>query len=593
MVRLLKLLKTMWQRFEAWAIPLEVREGDLLERRRAEMTVKAAMIGASADFVWAPFEATLVSVGTAVLCVVIGLILALTPALMRWTGSPRLAAHYLVTLISLGVFAGAWFAGGDTCLNLVSLILGPVLVALLIRGWRSTTAWTILYGVGVGAFHAAHQRGLMPASVNSSIEDMVYVMGQFIIFMVAGSAVIALLFDGTRNEALVEAHRRGEALAKALEKVEAASLAKSEFLATMSHELRTPMNGVLGMAELTLRGDIGGEEREYVGIIQSSAQELLEHIEAILDYAGIEAGRIQLEQEPFTVHKLVANALGAIEAVAGDRKLGLTTSYEGDVEVELIGDPGKLRRALLNVLNNAVKFTEAGGISVLGSCEREGRHYALRLVVQDTGVGIAEEYHERIFERFTQVDGSYRRRFGGVGLGLAVARELIRTMGGEVTVTSAPDEGSRFEIALLLDSAPPRLVRALAPALESTGCRRVLLAEDNPVNRVVAVRMLEEIGCEVVTAINGRLAVEQLKAREYDIVLMDCQMPEMDGLEATRAIRALPGARRAVPIVALTANARVEDRVACMEAGMDGFVTKPVTLSELTEALETRRLGAA
>ena len=586
--KLRRTLRLMWGRFEEWAIPVGVRGGDLLELRRAELVLKMAAVAVVADLLWSPVELVTVSATTGLICVAVALLFGATAPLMRWTECPRLAAHYFITLASAPIFVAAWLSGGDSCVNLLGIILGPPLVALLIRGWRSTLAWTLVYAVGVWAYHQLHSRGMTPPAV-VAVGELDAVIGYFIIFMTCGACVLALIFDRTNREALEEARARGEELEVALREARAADAAKGEFLSIISHELRTPMNGVIGMTDLLLSGGIDGEDRECVEIIRQSAEELLEQIEAILDFAGLEAGRVELACEPFTPRELVEGTQGFAEPLADDRGLELTYDFGGLVDVELIGDPGKLRRALLNLLSNALKFTERGGVRVGTRCRRQGERYDVEIAVEDTGLGIDERYHQTIFERFTQVDASFQRRFGGVGLGLAVAREIVRTMGGEILVESAPDEGSVFTICVSLEGAevPLRVVGDEAELPEVSG-GRVLLVEDNPINRVVAIRMLEQLGFEVETAVNGRIAVERVREGSYDLVLMDCQMPELDGLEATRIIRKLGGRRGAIPIVALTANAREEDRRACLAVGMDDFLSKPVTLAELNRVLAVR-----
>ncbi|QBC42811.1 response regulator [Iodobacter fluviatilis] len=381
--------------------------------------------------------------------------------------------------------------------------------------------------------------------------------------------------------------RLAEDLAKMRNQAEMATRSKSEFIANVSHEIRTPMNGILGMANLLAQSPLSTKQKETVDVICTSADLLLALVNDVLDLSKIEANYLEISSQPIHLASLSNEILNMFKQAAKSKDLNIVLQHNGNIDITLLGDGLRLRQILVNLIGNAIKFTHQGLITLHINVKEIATDYQIDIAVIDSGIGISADRLPYIFDAFVQADGSSTREYPGTGLGLTIARRLVRAMGGDLIATSKLASGSKFQFTLRCPKVAMPIIETLSPEGQQQPHKlKVLLAEDNPINRIVATRLLENEGHTVFSAENGQLALDFLNNEKVDLILMDMQMPEMDGLEATRRIRAHSNPFISqLPIMALTANALEEDKALCMEAGMNVFLTKPLRPALLKQAM--------
>ncbi|MFT4975054.1 MAG: signal transduction histidine kinase/CheY-like chemotaxis protein [Myxococcota bacterium] len=472
----------------------------------------------------------------------------------------------LASLLGMGIYIGinnsvpAW---------MVLLLL----LTTLLGGFRVGLAWAIICAGAYVTLAIAQMRGLIPLvempPESSAITDL---LGYLLLF--AATLGVGLSYEGVKKRALHQ-------LAAARDAARDASAAKSTFLATMSHEIRTPMNGVLGIAEILEGTELDDEQLSLVRTLRTSGGALVDIISDILDFSKIEADRLKLDREPVSPRMLIEDVVALFEPSAKQARLQLYGVCDPDLPHWLWGDGTRLRQVLTNLVSNAVKFTAVGEVAVRAVREGESQW---RLEVTDTGPGIPLAQQERLFEAFTQAESATTRRFGGTGLGLSICRRLTELMDGEIGLESHERRGSRFWVSLPFEEVPSHLQPTADDVVESGGLLQghVLLVEDHPVNQLVVVRMLQSLGLTVQLAEHGEAALAVLETGTFALVLMDCQMPVMDGYTATRLAREKGCS---VPIIALTADVTAAARSAAEESGMNDYLTKPISTDKLRHAL--------
>ncbi|RAI43053.1 ATP-binding protein [Rhodoplanes roseus] len=455
----------------------------------------------------------------------------------------------------------------------------------------SVSAPIMVRGVAVGSVQAAADITSLLARV--AVVALLGLLIGIAIFVFAYLVPLRALRRATAEHEEVQGHLREqiEQTRSALQIARDATAAKSAFLAMMSHEIRTPMNAVIGLSSALLDTPLDAEQRLLADTVASSGDDLLRLLNDILDFSKLDAGKLQLEAVPFSPAVLIGKVVSIMEARAQAKGLALRVVVMPGLPERMIGDRARLKQVLLNLIENAVKFTSAGHVEVGLRCAgRTAVTATLECAVRDTGIGIAPEQMGKLFGEFAQADSSINRQFGGTGLGLAISKRIVEQMQGAIRVESTQGVGTCFTVTVTLPLAAEQAAPAPAPAVGPPPAPpgrpvEVMLAEDNPTNQLVFSKLLQSIPSRLTIAANGRDAVALARSRAFDIVFMDMRMPEMDGLDATRAIRALGGAWSRVPIVALTANAFADDVVACREAGMSDFIAKPLRKSVLLERL--------
>ena len=498
--------------------------------------------------------------------------------LMYW-GWGRLPQIDLVLLLTdVPLLVGAVYATGGESSWMVSLLLLRVADQAPYGSRRAFTfAAVVIFGFLALVTYLAHFEG--------RAIDWERELAKAILLAVA-SLYIALTARGSDlqrrriSRTMAFSRKLIEHLEKARDEAKAASVAKGQFLANMSHEIRTPLNAVVGISDLLLRDDLPETQRHRVELLQNSANALLGVLGDVLDFSKIEADRLVLESKPVDLDRLMGECRGLFEPLAMEKGIALTIRPDSGLP-RIVGDEARLRQVLVNLLGNAFKFTSEGRIE-LETQQLDSDPPALRFEVEDSGIGIPQKALASLFDPFTQADASSSRQRSGSGLGLAICRRLVEAMGGQIGIDSEVGRGSRFWVEIPIEiSDDPTPPATPTQAFEPLG-GQVLLVEDNPVNRHVAVAMLEKLGIQATVAEDGRQALELFEPGRFDVILMDCQMPQLDGYAATREIRRLEvSGEPPIPILALTADAQEENRRRCLEAGMDDYLPKPLRIEVL------------
>ncbi len=501
-------------------------------------------------------------VGLAILFMVMLQIVILV--LLRRIHRPAFFSNVTIGILLLGITLANWYTGGLGGANVTPFFIVPVVAIALLGRWG--LVWTLatfmaMMGFGILMFEGYAFPNVIPDPARELDRVLTWVTAFFFL------AALAYHYERTRRMA----ERR---ILEEKERAEEAARTKSQFLANMSHELRTPLNAIMGFTDLTLRTDLGEDQKKHLEKVKAQAYSLLGMVEDVLDASRMESARLEIIVAPFDPRTLAGQAVEDYRVRADSKGLLLRLEMDPGLPARLRGDAVLVRKILGNLMDNAVKFTEQGSITM--RVEPDARS-GVNFWVEDTGIGIAPEKLESIFEAFSQVDASAARRHCGTGLGLAICRQITEALGGRVSVESQVGSGSRFRIWLPFAAAP-------AEAAEAKGLR-ILAVEDDAVCRELVETILKSAGYLVDSAPDGRSAVDAVSERDYDLVLMDVQMPGMDGLGATRRIRENEGGGRRVPIVAITAYALEEERRRCLAAGMDDFVTKPIEAESLVNTV--------
>lgn len=504
------------------------------------------------------------------------------PVMLSRSVSTKTVALFFLGVTYAALLSVPLIAGGMYSHSTFYMVPWAILATLFL-GWRYGVAAAALIISTYACLHFFRDSiapSMYEVSTETISEWLFLGLSFMLIILCIGSAII-------QHEMEQATHNLAEARANAL----SASDAKSAFLANVSHEIRTPMNGVLGMAEMLQSASLTEKEKTYLQAITSSSEALLTLINDILDFSRIEAGSADLDEQPFSLRQLVDQIATLFSVSAHHRQLEFDVHYDAQLPEYVVGDDGRVRQILVNLVGNALKFTNTGHVSIAVSANVEGANATLAFAIEDTGIGIPADKLETVFNNFEQVDTSAARRYEGVGLGLAISKRLAQAMGGDITARSVLGEGSTFTFSVCLPVAHPKAqpIPEFSPVNDATHDKlRILIAEDNEVNRMVVDAMLDSEGHDVEFAVNGAKAVSAYKRRPFDLIFMDLSMPEMGGNDATRAIRTheheTNGAKAA--IVCLTAHAFDEHRDDAVDAGMDDYLSKPVRRDAILAMIE-------
>ncbi len=586
------------KQFDEFGKPQELTENELLESR---IVYSSLFLMSLALVLFSIVRALQGNILLATMSIIALGLLWIAPILHRKFNSLQFAAYSIGIIVSIFLFIASSINGGlysnpilwfHALIVFILLTLGPK-VAFIWNGFLFLAQLIKLIleknGINFPNFEIHHH--ILPLRA--------------LVFFGSMSLVIALV------NAFYEAHRRAvqnlnrqskillvqaDHLREAKLEAEKASKSRGEFIATVSHEIRTPMNGILGVAQLLDGTDLTIEQRKYLDVLRQSSEGLLLILGDVLDFSKIEAGKMDIRPEPFYLRKLGEECISVFSGIAHTKGLDLKLIYNSSLPLLCKGDPVRIKQIILNLLGNAVKFSHQGSI-VLKIDPHPTQKDWIRFNVSDTGIGMSELTLNILFQPYTQADGSSTRKYGGTGLGLAICNRLIQLMNGRIEVESILEKGTEFRIDLPLAESPLEIEKIKQNEIipepkirrELSG-KKILLVEDNPVNRMVAVKMLEKQGVEITIAQDGKEGVDQFMEKTFDLIFMDCQMPIMDGYEATEIIRQWErqnNAQNKIPIIALTAHAMEEDRQRCLFAGMNDYLTKPVKAESLRLALET------